>query len=62
MITALTAYNVAIPRAFADRKAAFEWAATVGPYFPGSRIVQQTKRGLRTIWREAQQQDRKDAA
>jgi hypothetical protein len=32
-------------------KAALTWARQYGQSFPGARIIQQTKRGSRTIWR-----------
>jgi hypothetical protein len=49
--TAVTAYGVPIPRYLGDRKAALEWAETEGDRFPGSRIIQHTSQGPRTIWR-----------
>lgn len=53
--TALTAYGVTIPRAFADRKAALAWAETEGSRYPRCKIVQKTARGLRTVWKEGEQ-------
>lgn len=54
-ITALTRYGVPIAKAFADGKAAVEWAAQDGERYGCSRIVRATVRGPRTIWRPAQQ-------
>jgi hypothetical protein len=49
--TALTAYGITIPRAFADKRAALAWAETEGHRWPGSRIVQKTDTWSRTIWK-----------
>lgn len=52
MITALTAYGVAIPKSFADRKAAVEWADQNGERYGCSRIVSEHDNGRkRTIWK-----------
>jgi hypothetical protein len=49
---ALTAYDVPLVQApMRDRKTALAWAQEHGDRWPGSRIVQITTRGLRTIWR-----------
>lgn len=55
MITALTRYDVAIPKAFADRKAALAWAAQNAERYGCDRIVSATARSKRTIWRPAQE-------
>lgn len=56
MITALTRYGTTIPKAFADRKAAVAWASLNAERYGCSRIVRATKRGLRTIWKPAEQE------
>lgn len=49
---ALTALGVHIVGSSATtRKRALEWAAQEGHRWPGARIVQQTKKGLRTVWK-----------
>lgn len=53
---ALTAYDVEIPKAFADKDHALEWAETEGDKFPRCRIVRLIGTATRTIWR--QQADR----
>lgn len=50
---ALTAYDVEIPKALADRKAALEWAETHGETFPGCRVVRRIGTAQRTIWKHA---------
>lgn len=50
---ALTAYGAVIPRAFADRAHALQWAEEHGDEYPGCRIVRETPLGPRTIWRQA---------
>ena len=50
-LQALTVYGARIPKAFADRQKALEWAEANGATFPGCRVVQLTTRGPRTIWR-----------
>lgn len=53
---ALTAYDVPIVSGQKPtRYAALEWARQEGGYWPGSRIIQHTKRGPRTIWRAPQE-------
>jgi hypothetical protein len=56
MITALTRYNVAIPKFLPDRKAALAWVEHEGERYGCARIVRATERGLRTIWRPAAEQ------
>lgn len=53
MITALTAYNVTIPKSFADSKAAVAWAEQDGERYGCCRIIRATATGKRTIWRPA---------
>jgi hypothetical protein len=36
---------------FHNMKAALTWTRQAGKHWPGSRVVQRTARGLRTIWR-----------
>lgn len=51
-LQALTVYGARIPKAFADRQKALEWAEANGATFPGCRLVTITARGPRTIWRQ----------
>ncbi len=54
---AVTAYGVPIVGGQKhDRKAALEWARINGDYFAGSRVIQMTKRGPRTIWKHEEKQ------
>lgn len=50
--TALTFYGVTIPRYLGDRADVAKWIAEHGERWPGARIVRNTARGPRTIWRE----------
>lgn len=59
---ALTFYNVPIPRFLGSRKDALAWAEAEGHRWPGSRIVQRTAQGERTIWRAPVEQAERVAA
>ena len=53
IFTALTARDVPILSVFlGSRQEALEWADANGERWPGSRIVQSTSTGRRTIWRQ----------
>lgn len=57
-IQAVTFYGTPIPKALTDRKSAFQWAEENVSTYPGCRIVQKTKTGFRTIWKDEAKAER----